>query len=185
MYLNNPELMDRPELPQYGRELAVCQAELALPPAIWVRIAITFASFVGFTWLAVMLSGVLPLHPVTPPFLVSLSICGPIVVWFLTNTLRGQLQPTPVFVFEKGIHLSESVLYTVPGGHRLSICRGVRHVSLPWRVLQKVSGVGKSDSPSPAELYVQLPDGRKLRFASEQGPESAVAVNQLRRNVSQ
>ncbi len=184
MYLNNPELMDRPELPQYGRELAVCQAQLALPPATWLRVAITFASFIGFTFLAVMLAKVLPLHPATPPTLLSICICGPILVWFLSVAIPGEMRPTPVFVFEKGIHLSESVLYTVPGGHRLSICRGVRHVSLPWRVLEKsVPARSNTGSASQPELFVKLPDGRKLRFASEQGAESAVAVNQLRRHV--
>ena len=89
-----------------------------------------------------------------------------------------------MFVYDGGIHLNESVSYVVSYGRWMQFCTGTRSVSLPWRVLENFSATEmKHKGNVNVEASLKLPDGRMLRVNTQDGNESAKAIEALLDNL--
>jgi len=170
-----------PDLPQYGKQITSCPVRLPRGSRVWIKLFVGFGGLVLFPIAVAVSVETFPDQPVLQAIFVTFaSVCmGALGYSVATSRLVGQKSEN-VFVYEGGIHLIENVLYHIPGGHLIEICTGVRHVSIPWRLLKDYRlRTLQVDGEEHFEAAVRLPDGRQMTFATESGSESTIAKHKL------
>lgn len=171
---------DCPELPQYGNLITYCQAKLPQDLSRWLKVLLGFVILVLVTIVFVVSHQQFAGNPIAQGGFVALALASVAGIAYLSVQHLARMQYQPVFVFDGGIHLNERVMYTVPGGHRISLYRGVRQVSLPWRVLSELTLTESSTGGrAQREASLRLPDGRTMRIAAADGPECVSAIQLL------
>lgn len=184
MQTHNISFQSGPNLPQYGRQLACCQAGLPSTFGFAVQLMVTgfclILALIGFAVSQEQFSDSVALQCVS--MMLFLAIAGGL--WYAVQQFGLQVKKEPLFVYEKGIHLNESVSYVVPGGQWMSFCTGTRTVSLPWRVLKKLQiRETKVDGLPQLEASFRLPDGRTMSFKSSDGHDTMVAMEQFSKSI--
>ena len=190
MLPNDERFRSSPELPQYGNLIASCVANLPRLTNLWAKAGVTLALFVGVFIIALIL-GVMANHSLAPGrpgnimAVSAIALATAIAGCFASQFGKPATKSEAIFVFEGGIHLNENVLYTIPGGaHRMSVCSGMRQVSLPWRVLtdfqlQKALRNGQTHW----QASFRIPDGRTMEVASYSGEDAALAIQKLHQQL--
>ncbi|MCA9260315.1 MAG: hypothetical protein KDA61_13985, partial [Planctomycetales bacterium] len=128
-----------PYLPQYGSPIAQCTAAIPFRLGGWAKAA------AGAFTVILILGGVgaIKLHLQMQPGLQIATMCavlvGGVSLYFLATTLQLDVGKHPVHVYERGIHLSETVRYLISYGQWFEFCRGVREVSIPYRLINDLT----------------------------------------------
>lgn len=190
MLSNDERFQSCPELPQYGNQVASCVANLPRVTNFWAKAGITLALFVGTYVVVVVLAaiGVRSLFPDEATALMAangIALVAAVVACIAVQYDKPSTKAEAIFVFEGGIHLNENVLYTVPGGsHRLSVCSGMRQVSLPWRVLKDFQIKKTQHNGKPhVEASFRMPDGRTMEVVSYSGGDAALAIQKIHQRL--
>lgn len=177
-------LQSGPDLPQYGRQLACCRAGLPSPTGFILQVVVTgfcvLLAVIGFGVSQAQFSDSVAMQGVS--MMLFLAVAGGL--WYAVQQIGLQVKKESLFVYEKGIHLNESVAYIVPGGQWMSFCTGTRSVSLPWRVLKKLQIRETTlDGQPQIEATFRLPDGRTMSFNSGDGHDSILAIEHFSKAI--
>lgn len=177
---NDERFLNLPHLPQYGELRAMCDASLPTGLKAFAVLG------VGFFFLLVMgvINAAIQEMPVAIEVqgmvLVITSIVVFLALWWAVKRFGRSLSHQALFVYDGGIHLNEGVTYVISYGRSFEICSGMRHVSIPWRLIEKfkVKEVNRRGNQA-VEASLRLPDGRTLCVSTVDGKGSADAIGTL------
>ena len=175
---------NRPDLPQYGIERTNCLVGLPKATGIWIQIAMGIACLMVFSTVLVYAGQQFPNDSTARTIAIFLGGAGSVGAWLALSKLAPHVSKDALTVFDGGVHLTERVLYVVPGGSRMTLTKGIRQVSLPWRVLQNFTVTNTVyRSEQHLQATVRIPDGRKMILNTADGPESAQAIEVFKQKL--